>query len=1665
MVEFNRPKAACRRRRDRRAGPTLVCFAAIVLVASAPPLLFAADSTPHLDLQLILSASGSQVYGQPVALQMLQTQIGKISTKQEREKVDRLVRDFVKRGFRKTHAADRLFAATRYPEEDRAPRTAFLDAIQNSPYKLDARFFREVCQDYKLDRAGLYDFAAFVEPRWIQSGRTACSEQDAAAQPAYAAFLELLRSRQAPASLQEYLPLLYFGYQVFDGHQSDLDKEVQNSHLDSPALTAQRIQDFYTRLGSASYWDSTPATQSKRSWMSRKLAWRLFDGFSPTDWARLRPEVVLAMAKELAAAPKTADHRPVRIEEWFLKIGQTIKSAPGPVRTRSLLSYFIANSRIALAESFKALRPLFADDQAMFVALHQSPPERTPMRLWHQDADVLSDCIGLLEGFFSPDRADQWDLPLYGCLRDDYYRRYDVPLKDRLFSRILRQIGRNEAPLENAVRRQFLGDVHDAESYLLDSHRYEIAHFFLSSRRMTDQVPLPGTPVEVLQFAIDVYVSLSATEPELYRSGTLRQQASQGGFDPQSGEADRILTYINVVIGEAVVQMCHAFTGHPTVGNVRFSLRDQSRESQFESLLRTIVKWKGVLRVSHGDHQAARARPAVLELVSPRIIQEMKAAIKRRDKDQIVDMVRLTLKITVILEDDHYIEQMLAALRDDVFEIPEDTTLFRRRTNAELREMVDRFNALHSQDLVEALRAVGNRKYFEMFYDQLYVPLRSTYGFFRLVGAEPYWLYLKELHSADDSPPADALRRWQRELESFGRIRGATGSDDTGYINAEEAIAGLLAACAEQLKIDLWQDPHKLTLNRNVNLGVLYRLLFQTGLPGAGGGELKQLSSTHWKLPGLTDEQRSGCYRQVAVVFLKHIGDPALLDRSTSLDGQPQVYQPFDFFTLLYSLVELYEIHGFRFRGRDPSALYRGDPRQGIQREVLIGRGDLWRDKVDGTLRAAVFRRFWQDVSAGILLDDATFDQVVTLALLLPNADQNHEGEPATLAEYEKLKGLVFRHLATLLAATVDQRQRLRLLQWMCRLEASVYGLADEGKGFGYEPLHDEAARALPPSLMDDLALEAFRLVHINQGMAASGDRPLSLVAMAQVVEQIVDDLCRHYVLADSVQRYDLASQFILDAIRATRKAKVLEALQEEHLDEFWFLTTYCRDTIREANHRGTEDLTAGEKQAVVAVASRLMFLHAYFSPYVHAEFDKQAVHEQDYALPLFCMLQRDVKKPLVNLLDLYENTYQEGEPLVRLGEADEGAALEVPLMRPWELKTFLMCHNFLPIYLLEASLDDVECYCRLVDGEDVSLTAYSFRVLWERKDQARVSLESLCEEVFDGVDLNRDILAGTRQLADEHYLEYFFGDMRAVLDSQSRYSAEMPLNFDALVRRFAKLPRDPRWKNIEDRIRQKLAELNESEDADKLARYKTALFDVQHIGTKVNSVLGEGYKFFGSVLVEKFRSPFTMQRACEQACEKVAQQKATLPDDAYARYRTFYRSALFADKPGRQEEAGRFLEEVERAMVERFYPAADQPADQYLARRRSDYRALIEGLEAAKTQGIMAVAEKPAQWRTYLQRQYLDSGKRLLKSLFCGRYAPPGRPFLGDLVWETDQRGKRKARPLDYARRADDIRDLVLWIRESADRYTRVPEIREVFAAPGSIPVATGAGKEGETP
>jgi hypothetical protein len=113
-----------------------------------------------------------------------------------------------------------------------------------------------------------------------------------------------------------------------------------------------------------------------------------------------------------------------------------------------------------------------------------------------------------------------------------------------------------------------------------------------------------------------------------------------------------------------------------------------------------------------------------------------------------------------------------------------------------------------------------------------------------------------------------------------------------------------------------------------------------------------------------------------------------------------------------------------------------------------------------------------------------------------------------------------------------------------------------------------------------------------------------------------------------------------------------------------------------------------------------------------------------------------------------------------------------------------------------------------------------------------------------------------------------------------------------------------------------------------------------------------------------------------------------------------------------------------------------------------TDLQALIDGHALTstepRTRGWKAIASKAS--KNDFDRRLTPAFQRLLRCVFSGEHLSPGQPFLGDLVWEKGQDGKVKLKPLDYDGKADEVRDLLMWIFQCSKQYEATPEIREVF-------------------
>ncbi len=1573
----------------------------------------ASSSTAYLDVASVLGQGGGPLYDAPdLAVQILESRLGEINNPSEVSTAAGWIRRFVLDGF-KTESFDQRFL---FSDNNAGLRKGLLGLTQRGPYALDADFVKDVYGEYKQSPDAL-QFDALHENAWLEFAQ-GLHQKDAGVGEA---LLELLKSPAVVANTRRYCEVLYHGYRANPRLESRLDAEIRSQLLQTPDVkTIDSLQDIMAQP----YWE---AYDSKNSWIVNTCAFKLFN-LGPAEWAKMPRDKLVRLAVGLAKASGTADYRHIALKEWVSGIGKTIKQNPAPEATSDLcdlLAYCAANLPLDARTCYAELHELFANDQALFTVLHAHPPDPSAMQILHgKESKNLSDSVEVLTRLLALNNRDGWTLALWDCLRDSYYLPHRK-LREQLFEQIIQPIAADHGLAANPLRQRLMLQTYaPTTAFLTDAHSYEIAHHLLTRGKMTDPVLMEGEAsgsIDALAFAIEVFGAMSYEENNLWGAASLRSVLS-----PQT-RTERLAAYANAILAQPLVLMCWAFMGNADkTKGVVFELDDVQRGQQFERLLRLL----GEIRVELRKEGIQAKRIDILDSVAAEIVKKLEAAVISNRPDEIIRLIRLVLKITAVLDEDKYLDRALEALRKNVFGLGEDASLRVQLSPGDLNAKADCFRRLHSEDLIKALRAVGKMQYVEKFYRQLYVPLRSIDGFFRLVGASPYVLFVGELRGEHYDRQADLQKAFQDDVNRLGAIHDAEGKPC--YINAEKPVADLLEAYFRALSTNVWRQPELPELNRNVNLEVLRDLLIR--------------AAEEWRLADLDDAQRSERYEVVTRKFLDNLGNPERMDRTVEPGAAPATCPRWDFWPLLHSLLDLHEIHGFPLPGVRPADVYEGSLTEeaGIRRKPLVA--EVAVRKVKGELRSRLLEVFGETGKDGANLQIT--ERLADLALLLPNMSANNEADASRLEAYRAQKKTVFDRLAASLAEAASPAERVRSLLWMCRLDASIYALGGD-EGLGYKRFREQhlTSDLLETAEGKALLLEEYRLIRVNQGdTEAKG-----CSRVEPIVTDLVKALCESYPILR--EHPDHVGQALVELIRQRAPTRVLQELRPEDVATLAYLTSECKQTLGEAAQRASQGaaLSKEEGKSAARLASSLVFLHSFFLPYVHEDFDAAALYASQTGLAIFSMGDRGLKESIVRLLAVIDAA---GGAKPEPGGDESLFALE-----PQQIKTFILAHNFMPLALLEAGLDDFAKFRKLTEGSELSIMTYNFRLLWQCENRTRITIDSLCDEVLSGIDQNRRILADPSTWKDADYLSYFFGDMQRVLGRTSG-KGKMPLNFDRLIRRLAVLPADPRLAVLTQSLRQL------KDEAEKLApgverdrRVKQALSALAGAETfdgRVRQLLGQGFDYFGGVVAGQFQSPFGMQRALEMAGDAVRDSGLTGP--AGELYEHFYASAAFGP-------AGDGLRpELEKSFVKRFYTHAEpgvasRPAfDAY----RDRFQRLIDGneglappLERETTEGFMKSFTASGR-ETKLDKLYKQAAVRLLRCLFCGQYLEPGQAFLGDMIWERRSPEAAQLKPLDFDARAGDIQSLLLWIADCTERYGSVPQLQAVFGGAMEMPATS---------
>ncbi len=1507
--------------------------------------------------------------------------------KDEQGHAQEMIFHFISRGFKK--AQYNLFFTN-----NRNLRLSFFNALRGSPFTFGPGEIKSLLDKIR-DNHEEFDFSSFIEEGWIEFVTKAIDmdQNESIVQ----GVLEIINGID---TLDDYFMPLYFGYRIcaaYPSLQNKFDEAVTKKYLND--LDPDRITRIYNILNK-NYWLQA---EDKKSWLIRDMARRLF--YLPvSDWVRIETAICYSLAKNLA------DEEQITLMDWLNKMILPIKENPRiSNRELVLLSHFLQQGSkdwiISKITAYQALRPYFEKDQPLFIALHQQPdPEYPPPMLilngesWEylSLSENLNGSISILANFFALDRQTQWTEELWNVFKKDYYQRYDRAegLQERLFDTIVKPIYK-EASVNNPIRRKLLQDNRikkgSSGQYLQNSHRYQIAHFIFSKKSMRSPVNTADkTKPTSLEYVVDVYTDLALDD--------YYQRWSNIYSEDQKAEA---LLYINKKLDEPLSRLCNAFLGAPDQewGDVPLSL--ESDDPEVKQLHRILSKIKEVKK----NYALPPLKLEALSNISYNSYQQIEKIIQNNGLNyvnKVVSITKLILKITAILEEDCYLKELIKNIREGIYGL-DDMGRFTEPSPKEfqkkLNKAVDIFMDLHP-DLFEALQVV-NKSILQLFYEKLYVPLRNIRGFFHRVGARPYLDFVKEL-AQGKAKANDLLNRIEIDQLSLNE-----------FIDGEKAIADLLGEYLRILNINIWEKPNCFPFGRNINLGLIRRLLTKIQIEG-------------WK-------REKADYPGILSLFISNLQEAEMLQKGIDEAGGKGIYySPWDdFFVFLRSVLDLYEIHAFPFDKVKPEEIienyYTIENIEDITLKVPITVTS--RSKVAGELRKELYDAFliFSPLSA------ENVKELIFLALFFPNQEENNLSfqRPVTktceevLDEYRKIKRQAFNLVLPLLGKSQQSSQRLQWFKWLARLH---YSLMDEKlmeKDFlGYIQIKRKYLGHLDANDKKILAFEEFRLSIINK---ISKNQLDDIEILRKNIYILLEEFYQSFDLPKTYRASDTITRIITKLCKRLKPQDMIVKLVDEQIENLWFLMDEFQEALGALKKSDPNDRELKENFA--GITSDVMLLYQFFLPYMHSEFTIDVILESENALAAFSMLKAAIKEKLFDTMKIYN--YQEvcqKKSKMPQEYLKQGEKPPLDLLSSAEIYFFLMTHNFLPISILERCLEDPNIFIKLVEGKKIKVVHYNFKILARREKEVTVSTEDLMAEVLGGVNLNKKMITDGKVLSDQEHLQYYFGDMRKLFNRDIIPEAvKMPQNFDHILKKMIMISHSNKYQNLVLKLSKEYGESKITKRAKELPR-------------RIDEILEkEAYNYFGRVLVEHFSSPFTIQKACELAQENITQAKEKMKNDEYKSYSHFYITSLF--------DNDQFRYELLKILVQKFYPGLNNKESRlaYRKRKQDDFFLLIDGHPTYETKGLKECLNNRSEFAKKYQNSFFD----LFPSLFKGKYLEDNKIFIGDLIWcETDEQGQRKMCPLETKDEKDKVHvyELLNWIYLGSQKYAAYPRIKKIF-------------------
>jgi hypothetical protein len=1171
-----------------------------------------------------------------------------------------------------------------------------------------------------------------------------------------------------------------------------------------------RLAQRFTRLDHAAWNDIERVREAYR----RAIADRLHLGVPPETWPRIQQALFQRMVSASAHEP----------EAWMTKLAETLIKTPAADVRQRLAALVAWRDRPEAA--YRALAPALRY-QAVFCFLHE-PVGQSVMDLLHKSAACRTASRRILTAFLDVRREAAWDDRL-GAILERYYAQAignkEQDAANAIFTDIVKPIltasmdeGFDRTRAERPIRRNLMTALMVRNCFLQPTHQREALLWFQDGLDWEADIALTGRVAPNYRFTAEALLAVGqrragANAPRAEAVAHIGDLARWLDWMLRGGIQRPDTLHLGVdTVDETIRSVCAAWRDLKN----RYSLRraELGLGDLFTGLMDELGKAVTEIRAGGGaDDAAARQR-----------------------RDRVVRVVRLTLTISALLEEDGYLSDVLAIIRDRLFELPAGEIALRIRAIETLRMEVDLFRIL-DDDLAECLRSLHTardtgeamRRILESFADRYHRDIQLA-----LVATDRF---LAELHARDPR-----LRPYRRYLDggerhpcllNDERARASlamlnTTLDRCGYLNGEAALTELLRVYRARLNLSFWTDPWQCGKNANVGLPVLFRLLRDEplpALPAVAGAPAAAAAAGAWPAPR---------FLPVVDALLDAFGDSPeqarLLTRAVAYNAagaatRTDLHERRAFLWRADLLLRAQELLSFPILTAEGRALDAAAEIESLARSAVSetpgavlpgiavpGQGEA-RRRLDGSRRARL--------SAAALENAATPRDAVTAAqcaLMLPNAESNAApGQP--MADYDRLRATAFERVKTLLAADRRSEALTDGLVVMLRLEAARRG---RGAPTGAATLAAQWSANLPPSGQQRVLLETMKLQHYTRTPIEPGRCPRHGDNLTADCRQCRDAVAANLTLfsaqLDAMRRFSLEQAGVkipdatpdavfdewevlgqlLDALDKIEKpGKLIETIDADTVRVAWYLVAQLR-SVRDSIPAVWGDGWSGEIAADEPLADTLVRI-ARFAAVAYGEmlpiFGDIAMDDllgdgtrpaNGDALSVLSVLGVEVKQLLLEAATV-ERTLREA-----------GVKLTTPIgaLEPRELATV---HSALqPLLVTEVwrrgahrVRDGGSLMQFVVEGRRYDDTYFDADAVYEVGSSFTLTPRRLFDEAFRSIDLL--IAAADTADGDAFIYNAWFGDMRQTLAGQGMRARE-PFNMDRFIVSAAAIADDPRY-------------------------------------------------------------------------------------------------------------------------------------------------------------------------------------------------------------------------------------------------------------------------------